>query len=221
MFAAAETEVLRTGLRALATLGREAPIDAIELANLIGTSPNAGETLLAVFESHGYAKRVPGGPIFVLTRLGSDLLGENNAAGRLVSEAIEPIALASQCLARPINLGLRRRHTVLWCIAAGAEEGLPRSGERIPISRDVAGLLSGRRPCDHGFCLLGNRLHLMVPVPLSAARSAVLSVPVGPDDDLKPGGHLFSTMRSLAHRIAVHPGTCSFPARSAASSSLH
>ena len=202
MIAAGETETLRIGLRALAAFGRAAPLDIVGFAGLTGMSPTAGETLLAVFESHGYARRVPGGSIFVLTRLGLDLLGDASAAGRLVSEAIEPITACSQMLGLPITLGLPSGDELLSCVVAGDADGLPRPGERLPMMREVAKLAARGRGNEYVVSKIGLLVQLAIPVPLSDDISALLAVHGNAADLADSLTSLLPVMRKLASELA-------------------
>ena len=202
MIAAGETETLRIGLRALAAFGRAAPLDIVGFAGLTGMSPTAGETLLAVFESHGYARRVPGGSIFVLTRLGLDLLGDASAAGRLVSEAIDPITACSQMLGLPITLGLPCGDELLCCVVAGDADSLPRPGERLPMIREVATLAASGRGNEYAVSKIGLLLQLAVPVPLPDDISALLAVHGNAADVADPQTSLLPVMRKLASQLA-------------------
>lgn len=202
MIAVGETETLRIGLRALAAFGRAAPLDIFGFAGLTGMSQSAGENLLAVFESHGYARRVPGGSIFVLTRLGLDLLGDASATGRFVSEAIEPITACSQMLGLPITLGLPSGDELLCCVVAGDLDGLPRPGERIPMNREVASLAAGGRGSEYALSKIGPHVQLALPVPLSDDISSLLLVQGKAADIVYLRTRLLPVMRKLARQLS-------------------
>lgn len=176
MIAAGDSETLRVGLRALATLGRAAPLDLAGFSGLTGLTPATGRSFLGVFESHGYARRVPGGSIFVLTKLGLDLLGGGNPAGRLVSEAIEPIAACSKQLARTMTLALPAGDELLVCMVAGEGTDLPRSGERQAMPPEIERLIAGETEDDLVIYADTGRGRAAIPVPLSDGHCAVLAI---------------------------------------------
>ena len=201
MIAAGESDSLRIGLRALATLGRAAPLDLAGFAGLTGMSKSTGKHVLALFESHGYARRVPGGSIFVLTRMGLDLLGETSAAGRLVSQSIEPITLCSRQLGRPITLGLPSGDEFLCGVVAGETTGLPRPGEPMPTVAAIARLAVREPRHDHALGMLGGRGQLAVPVPLTDDLAAILSVHGMVEDDPATLTSFLTVLKLLAKRL--------------------
>ena len=224
MIAGGDSESLRTGLRALATLGRAAPLDLAAFAGLTGLTLAAGSSFLGVFESHGYARRVPGGSIFVLTRLGFDLLGEGNAAGRLVSEAIEPITGLSKRLDHDLTLSLPVAEKLLVCVVAGKSGNLPRSGDRQDMPRAVERLLATSTADGHSFCTDERGARLDVRVPLSNQSSAILAVHAPASANPQVLQELLPAMERLARTLAQRHDSglqAQYPAIKSSSRLLH
>lgn len=78
-----ETAGLTKGLRALGTLAIHAPVGPVEFAAASGLGLAEAAELLETFEAYGYARRVPGGSLYVLTRLARTLMGNVGRAGRV------------------------------------------------------------------------------------------------------------------------------------------
>ncbi|QGN55853.1 hypothetical protein [Novosphingobium sp. Gsoil 351] len=115
MTANSQTAGLTRGLRALEKFGALAPIHPLAFAQSIGVGPVEATELLETFEAHGYARRVPGGGFFVLTRPALRILKSPNPAGWLVSHAIEPIVAAGNRLGQVVALSIPRGRGLMCC----------------------------------------------------------------------------------------------------------
>lgn len=118
-----ETAGLTKGLRALDALAAHAPLDVAEFASAVRMSLAEAAELLETFECHGYARQVPGGSLFVLTRFALRLVAGASLAGRLVSEAIEPIVATGDRIGQIVAISIPRGSTLVCCAVSRQPPG--------------------------------------------------------------------------------------------------
>jgi len=78
-----DLEALAAGLRALAVLADNAPLDIAGFAKLSGLTEDEARQLMHTYENCGYARRTQGHEIYVLTQLARDLVGQAAPDSRL------------------------------------------------------------------------------------------------------------------------------------------
>ncbi|WP_404479960.1 hypothetical protein [Novosphingobium sp. BL-52-GroH] len=76
-------ESLAVGLRALAVLADNAPVDVAGFAKLNCVSEDEARRLMRTYEKCGYARRTSDQEIYILTQLARDLIGQPEPGDRL------------------------------------------------------------------------------------------------------------------------------------------
>jgi DNA-binding IclR family transcriptional regulator len=78
-----DLDALTLGLRALAVLADNAPIDVAGFAKLNCVSEEEARKLMQTYEKYGYARRTSHREIYILTKLARDLVGQAGPGERL------------------------------------------------------------------------------------------------------------------------------------------
>lgn len=78
-----DLDSLTVGLRALAILADNAPVDVAGFAKLNCVSEEEARKLMRAYETYGYAQRTTHREIYILTQLARDLVGRVGPGDRL------------------------------------------------------------------------------------------------------------------------------------------